>query len=225
MIGDKYEHRYKKFLKKKVTNKYIFAGSSSIDNWRPLHAFFPQLSPGWKGFFFKDKEGKRRVNWKLLKNRPKRNYENYGVGGTKICHLQVYLDRLFVNREGGVSPKKIIIYSGDNDLGTDTAEQIIENYEILIQRIREKGVTTPIYIVATKPSFKRQHQLDVIESIGTGLEETFADQDDVTIINTFDEFFGDNDDLDAAMFASDGLHLSRLAYEMWAEYIQAAWKN
>lgn len=226
MVGDRYQNRYDRFLNKQIKNKTIFVGSSSVANWKKIPTYFPELSDGWKGLFYKNKEGKRKVDWKLLKEGPRKNYENFGVGGTQICHLHVYLDRLFVNRQGGISPKRIVIYSGDNDLGNNyDAQGIVDNYSALIQRIREKGVTTPIYIISTKPSFKRLHQSHIIEDIGKRLEEQLDGKDDVTIINTFEEFFKTNGDLREDYFVSDGLHLTRRAYEMWAKYLRKSWNN
>jgi lysophospholipase L1-like esterase len=201
-MQDDFKKELSSFYTKKLRGITLFVGSSSIKMWKNTHNYFDEL-------FIKD---------------GKKNYYNRGFGGSQICHLLIHYKKLFVGKNRNQDPKRIIIYSGDNDLSNNlSATDIVDHYEHLIDDIRRSGVKSPIYIIATKPSVKRNTQQDIIKKIGTLLEQRLDNINNVYIINTFTEFFDVRGNLKVDFFKSDGLHLKPAAYRVWAKYLTTAW--
>lgn len=200
-MQDQFQTEISKFHARKLKDISIFVGSSSIRMWKNIHQYFSEL----------------------YQNTNSQNYYNRGFGGSQICHLIINYQKLFIGESKKQMPKRIIIYSGDNDLGTLSADKIVEHYQILIELIREKNKVSPIFIIATKPSFHRISQLDEIQRIGNLLEKNLNNKNGVKIINTYPAFFDDAGRLKEEYFLSDGLHLKPVVYEIWAKELEKLW--
>lgn len=186
---------------KKTTNflshTNIFVGSSSIRGWKNL----PQYFPNSEDFF-----------------------ENRGFGGSQICHMIIHAKNLFVGANQKENPKRIIIYSGDNDLSNNlNASDIAAHYQYLVKKIRHYGVKSPIYIFSTKPSLRRVNQIDEIKLIGTTLEKAFRPHQNVTVINPFSFYFDENQELREELYQKDGLHLRNTVYDYWSDLLISHW--
>jgi hypothetical protein len=200
-MEDQFASELSRFQSRNLKNKTLFIGSSSIRMWKKIYRYFEELY------------------WSSQDS----NYYNRGFGGSQICHLLIHYKKLFLGAKPELNPKRVVIYSGDNDLNNHDAQTIVTHYSILIEKLRAAGLNSPIYIIATKPSIVRLHQKEEIKLIGELLESQLDGVNGVTIINTFHEFFDENDEIRKDYFLSDGLHLKEIVYWKWAWYLKRAW--
>jgi lysophospholipase L1-like esterase len=195
-----FKSQLQKFSYRKLKDITIFAGSSSMRMWKNTHNYFDSL----------------------YKRNGKQNYFNRGFGGSQICHLLIHYKRLFVGKSIKQHPKRIVIYSGDNDLTNNlSAREVVDHYKLLIEYIRHAGVKSPISIIAVKPSPKRMAMVDTIKKIGELLESEVATLENIQVINIFNRYFDSTGRIRPELYRSDGLHLKPIVYRMWAK--QLAW--
>lgn len=201
---DDYSWRLGTFTQRNLNGKTIFSGSSSILMWKNIDKYFPSLN----------------------QNISSQNYYNRGFGGSQICHLLIHQRRLFFGSSKSQNPKRIVLYSGDNDLaGGLTIEEILNNYKLLIKNLRDGGITAPIYIIAVKPSPKRLSIVKDIQDLGIAIENKLSRLDGVEVINTFDLFFDEKGEIKKEYFLEDQLHLRPIVYWIWAKQLEKLWKS
>lgn len=200
---DEYSWTLGKFTQRNLQGKTIFSGSSSILMWKDTHRYFSTL---------------KKDIWN-------QNYYNRGFGGSQICHLLIHQRQIFFGSSKSQNPKRIVLYSGDNDLaGGLTIEQIITNYKLLISNLRDGGIAAPIYLIAAKPSPKRMYLVKSIQDLGIAMEDELSDFDGVYVINTFNEFFDEDGNIKMNFFLEDQLHLRPVVYWIWAKKLEKLWK-
>lgn len=201
---DEFINKINTFTQKKLNSKTIFSGSSSILMWKKTHKYFPTL----------------------YKNIGDQNYYNRGFGGSQVCHLLINYKKIFLGSSNFQNPKRIVIYSGDNDLANKLSpKKIVGHYKLLIQKIRSEGITSPIYFIAVKPSPKRMYMVDLIKKVGELMKVELEKISNIYVINQFSEFFDEAGKIKMHYYLSDELHLKPVVYEMWAKKLEALWKK
>ena len=78
---------------------------------------------------------------------------NLGFGGSSYPYCHMYFYRIFKN----LKPSKIVLYAGDNDLGTGhEPTRILRNFNLLLNDIVRKFRNANIYTISIKPSPRRE---------------------------------------------------------------------
>ncbi|MBR9845748.1 MAG: hypothetical protein GYB35_06375 [Algicola sp.] len=151
-------------------------------------------------------------NWNELFEKEK--IKNRGISGDKINGVIYRLDEVV-----RFNPDKIFLMIGVNDLGMQRKlEDIISNYEILINLILSKTPETKLYIqsiLPTKNQVARQNS-DILE-INKELVQ-LSKKYKLTFINLFDIFKTEDNELNMD-FSYDGLHLNAEGYLLWKKTI------
>lgn len=120
-----------------------------------------------------------------------------------------------------VSPEKIFIMAGTNDLVHVSIEKYIERYDSLITGLQRSLPDAKIYIQSVLPA---NHELasDYVPNTkvqeGNGAIKKLAESKGCTFINLYDLY-----ELDGKMkkeLSRDGIHLNPQAYDIWAEAIR-----
>lgn len=153
-------------------------------------------------------------NWAELFSNPR--IINRGVGGDTSKGI---LNRLpeIVNSK----PDKIFLDIGTNDLGKNIRiEEIIKNYEEVINLIQYSSPTTRIYVQSVLPTNNHpERSNDSIIALNSQIKE-LAERKSVKYINLFDSYLDTNGSLRMEL-SYDGLHLKRLGgYEIWKSLIE-----
>jgi lysophospholipase L1-like esterase len=140
---------------------------------------------------------------------------NRGFGGSELRDSTYYADRIIVP----YAPRKILIYAGDNDLGSGRSpQQLREDFRSFVRRVRRDLAEVDIAYIAVKPSPARAHLLDT-QRQANALIEAEAAALEVDFIDIFAPM------LDAAgkpreeLFLEDRLHMNRAGYEIWRRVI------
>lgn len=199
-----FQDKISTFNEKDLKGKTIFSGSSSILMWKNTHQYFKSL----------------------YKKSGTQNYYNRGFGGSQVCHLLINYKKIFVGKNKLNNPKRIVLYSGDNDLANNLSpSKIVEHFRLLIQNLRAAGITAPIYLITVKPSPKRMYMIDLIENVGKLMKSELEKLENVYVINPFSKFFTANGELKSGYYLSDGLHLKPVVYKMWAQKLETLWTS
>ena len=120
-------------------------------------------------------------------------------------------------------PKAILLMIGINDISQDqTAEQIFEKYQRLIDRIWAQAADTKLYVQSVLPineSFGRWKTLegktDVVPVLNVKLRH-YCERNHIAYINLFKDFIYHGTNEMRRPLTSDGLHLTYLGYKLWA---------
>lgn len=144
-----------------------------------------------------------------------------GIGGTTYEFLLRNADRLL----SSCHPKRVIIYSGDTDIGTGAGGEKVADAVAL--RAREMAAEVEavhpdakIYFLAIKPSIKRASAA-LAQARANEAIKRLADEKPgkVFFLDTRPSLTAPDGSPDPSCFAADGLHLNEQGYARWNELI------
>lgn len=147
---------------------------------------------------------------------PDYNIVNRGIDADLTEGIIRRLDETVLN----LRPAKVFIMIGTNDIYRGLSkEEIVDNYQIIIDRIKEKSPSTQIFIQSILSTGKVEQYRDnkLIEEINKELK-TIANQENLKYIE-LSTLFTDEQGYLAAKYSEDGLHLKGNAYQLWANDI------
>ena len=151
-----------------------------------------------------------------------RHAKNRGISGDITYGVLERLDEVIEGK-----PAKVFILIGINDISRNIPDaRILQNYQRMVTRIKQGSPKTRIYLQTLMPvnsSFgkfpnhynKDQHLL----AVNQGLRELAA-REQVTLVDLYPAFLDNQNRLQAA-YTHDGLHLTALGYQKWAELLKA----
>ena len=179
-----------------------FMGDSITRRWGTSDAQYADLYANWQQNF---------TGW---------NAGNFGWGGDKTQHM---LWRLKNGELDGVNPKVVVLLAGTNNVGRaspigDTqarADEVARGVAAVAREIRKRAPKATLLITGITP---RDDNLDVMPIINQANQQIarLADGKTVRYINVNDRLALPDGHLRDGM-APDGLHLSPLAYQIWAD--------
>lgn len=142
---------------------------------------------------------------------------NLGFGGSTLAACAWYFDRIFAQI---TTPKSIIIYAGDNDLGDGRLpEEVCLFYRQLISQIRNRFGNVPCSFVSIKPSAKRWEIIEHIKAANRLIIAEIEKDEFQHYIDVFPDTLNESGYPQEAFFEMDGLHLSHAGYAVWKEVI------
>ena len=147
-----------------------------------------------------------------------KHVRNRGIAGDNVDGVLNRLDAILSKK-----PKAILLMIGINDISQDqTAEQIFEKYQRLIDRIWAQAADTKLYVQSVLPineSFGRWKTLegktDVVPILNVKLRH-YCERNHIAYINLFKDFIYHGTNEMRRPLTSDGLHLTSLGYKLWA---------
>ena len=121
-------------------------------------------------------------------------------------------------------PDKIFLMIGYNDLSRRLGiDEIVTNYETILQTIRARSPGTKIYIQSVLPvrydKYKgevKNHQVIQLNNRLRQLSQRF----DATYIDLFSQFCDSDEQLRKDFAGTDGLHLNGKAYRKWKSILE-----
>ncbi|GEM_PF-2737506 len=144
-----------------------------------------------------------------------------GVGGSNYRFLVANAERLL----SACKPQRIVVYSGDNDIGEGkggdkSADTVVALARELVEKIQVLHPEAKIYILGVKPSIKRAAAEPVQARANEGLKMIAEEKaGKVVYVDTRPSLLGADGQPDADLFAPDGLHLNEKGYAKWNELI------
>lgn len=147
--------------------------------------------------------------------------KNRGISGDVTDGVLNRLDEVTES-----NPSKIFIMIGINDLSRGkTTQEILNNYEIILDRIISSSPATKIYVESVLPvndnftQFEKHYaRADSVIILNNKLEKLAADKKQ-TYINLYTPFLDNKGKLNSDL-TEDGLHLNGKAYLLWKSLVE-----
>ena len=187
-------------------------------NWKDEINAFDSLngdSPSQGGILF---TGSSSIKfWKdPAKDFDNPNILNRGFGGSQIIDLIENFDQVILKYH----PKKIVIYSGDNDVQNGkSAEIVFGDFCTLYGMIKAKLPKTKVSYIAIKPSLNRWSKVLEMKKTNTMINEYLNTKSNGNFIDIFSPMIGEDGKPLEKLFVKDGLHLSDKGYQLWTKIL------
>ena len=142
---------------------------------------------------------------------------NRGFGGSQIIDLIENFDQIILKYH----PKKIVIYSGDNDVDIGkSAEIVYGDFCTLYGMIKAKLPDAEIVYIAIKPSLARWDKVLEMSKTNTMINEFLNNQDNGYFADIFSPMIGLDGKPMGILFIEDGLHMSEEGYQLWTKILR-----
>jgi lysophospholipase L1-like esterase len=157
--------------------------------------------------------------WDLDAAFPGRHAIKRGFGGSHVSDNLFYADRIIVPYR----PSLIVFYAGDADVAAGkTAEQIGADYRALVALLHQRLPAARIVIVGTKPSPAHWPHMKTIRAANAAARSLAAADPLVEYADAEAALLGADGQPQAALFAENGLNLTRRGYEAWTRALRPA---
>ena len=143
---------------------------------------------------------------------------NLGFGGATVESGLRYFDAMM----DGVSARSMVLYFGENDIASDglTAEQVHSGMSQLVERIRARFGSIPLYVVSIKHSPSRWIYAEEFERLNERLRTMCSERDGISFIDLSSCLIGHNRRPIGRYYANDQLHLNAAGYRLWADELK-----
>ncbi len=142
---------------------------------------------------------------------------NLGFGGSSYKWCDHFFGEVFEF----IKPSRIILYAGDNDLGTGTTEnQIMHSVNNLLTKMEIVYGGLPTSIISVKPSPDRLYLKDKIESLNEKLAHKTKQINRGSFIDVYSAMLDSNNNVRPELYLEDQLHLNLKGYEIWKKVIR-----
>lgn len=141
---------------------------------------------------------------------------NLGFGGSTLEACGYFFKRIIKP----LSPKHLVVYAGDNDLGDGKTPAQVHRYFLeLCKLIDESFGCLPTTYVSIKPSPARWQINDKIKTTNILIEETIRNKQFMYFVDVYSKMIGDNGLPIKYLYDDDELHLSREGYKLWKQLL------
>ena len=168
----------------------LFAGSSSIRLWNSINEDMQPYSVIQRGY-----------------------------GGAKLSDFALYAEEIIYPHNF----KALVIFIANDISGSDndkTPEVVAGLFEYIVDIVREKYPTTPIFWIQITPTLSRWAEWDKIEKSNNIIKQYCEDSENLHFIET-EKLFLNNDGLpNSNLFIEDQLHLNKDGYDIWTRKIK-----
>ena len=142
---------------------------------------------------------------------------NRGFGGSQMFQLNLYRDRIVVPYQ----PKAVLVYEGDNDVAMGkTVMQITSEYLDFITHLQSHLPKTDVYIIAVKPSIRRQSMWPTMQKANQALSKLAKKYQHVQFLDIATPMLLEDGSINPDLFVDDELHMNAKGYEIWTEVIK-----
>ena len=148
---------------------------------------------------------------------PNQTVLNAGFGGSTLAACVYYFERLVVP----ATPRSIVFYAGDNDLGDgQTPDAVLGSLHALQEKVASQLGATPFAFISVKPSVQRFGILDRIRAVNEGAQRILVTRPQSFYIDIATPSLGNDGTPRRSLFADDGLHLSAEGYALWTQVVR-----
>jgi len=156
--------------------------------------------------------------WNLEKSFPDLKAINCGFGGSHLFDSTHFSDRLIKP----FAPHTIVLYAGDNDIGSGlSVEETVNDFIDCVAAFRKARPGVRILYVAIKPSHKRWGKYPTMKSANKKIAALIEKDDNAAFVDIASAMLAGSEDGPPPqdLFMEDGLHLSEKGYAMWTELV------
>lgn len=156
--------------------------------------------------------------WETLRNDlPRFRVFRRGFGGAHMSDVVTYAGRIILPYE----PLMVVVHAGGNDLAAGKSPgQVLKDFKALVRRIHRVNPQLRIGFISIKPSPARWHLVQAIRQANRMIK-AYTEQDErLVFIDIFDQMLDGSGQPRQSLYASDGLHLNREGYRLWADSVR-----
>jgi len=152
------------------------------------------------------------VRWNLLEYFPDLKVINRGFGGSEMADAARYASRIVVP----YSPRIVVLYSGDNDIGRGvTPEKVEADFERFVQVVHGAVPQTRIVVIGVKPSIHRWAVYDNMKKANALMRAYSDEHKGLDYVDVGPPMLGADGKPRPELFVPDGLHLTAEGYKLW----------
>lgn len=144
------------------------------------------------------------------------NPVNLAFGGSTLAACSWFYKRNFK----GISPRAVMIYAGDNDLGDSRhPEEVVLFFRTLLDQIRKDYGNIPVTFVSIKPSPSRWYLEGSIRYANNNIKEITKEDKNFYFVDIYEAMLDASGQPNKDYFIEDGLHLNKKGYQVWYDII------
>jgi lysophospholipase L1-like esterase len=152
------------------------------------------------------------VRWNLPESFPDLKVINRGFGGSEMADAARYASRIVVP----YSPRIVVLYSGDNDIGRGvTPEKVEADFERFVQVVHGALPQARIVVIAVKPSLLRWAVWDNMKKANALMRAYIDSHKGLEYVDVGPPMLGTDGKPRPELFVPDGLHLTAEGYKLW----------
>ncbi|MEO8307654.1 MAG: GDSL-type esterase/lipase family protein [Pseudomonadota bacterium] len=140
-----------------------------------------------------------------------------GLGGSTADDIDYYLERMVLVYR----PRAVVLYEGDNDIGTGATPQYVANRIAgIMGRITARYPNVRVYVISIKPSVARWSLWPQMTQANQLLEAFCNTDARYTFIDISLALLGGNGQPKPEYYVTGGLHLNTAGYQAWTSVIR-----
>lgn len=145
------------------------------------------------------------------------NVINLGFGGSSYPYCYNYFDRVFKH----LTPSHIVLYAGDNDLGSGHAiMEVFNDFKKLIEAIHSMYSSIPIHVISIKPSPSRAHLLSMTRETNALMKKYIQATKNGRWVELFAKMLDENAQTLPNLYIEDQLHMNARGYDVWRKVVK-----
>jgi lysophospholipase L1-like esterase len=192
------------------------AGAQDFSQWEPAISSFEkadQASPVKKGKYIVFTGSSSIVGWKTLhEDFQNKNILNRAFGGSQTFEVVHFADRIIKPYK----PKQVVIYSGDNDIAAGkTPEEVLKDFKILYNKIKESNRCAVITYISIKPSPSRKQYMPAIVKTNKLISDFLAEKKRTSYVDIYNPMLTADGRPRPELFQPDSLHMVQAGYDLW----------
>jgi lysophospholipase L1-like esterase len=141
---------------------------------------------------------------------------NRGFGGSFMADAVRYVDRIVVPYQ----PRTVVLYEGDNDLTTLTAEQIGQQFGQFVDKVHTALPAARIIVISIKPSVRRWEFVDKMRAANALIKKQCEGKPFLTYVDVETPMLGADGKPRPELYVEDNLHMSAEGYKIWTALLQ-----
>ena len=151
------------------------------------------------------------MRWNLPEYFPDLKVINRGFGGSEKADAARYASRIVVP----YSPRIVVLYSGDNDIGRGVTPAKVEaDFERFVQVVHGAVPQARIVVIAVKPSILRWAVYDNMKKANTLMRAYIDTHKGLGYVEVGPPMLGADGKPRPELFVQDGLHLTAEGYKL-----------
>lgn len=142
---------------------------------------------------------------------------NLGFGGSTLEACDYFFGRLIPP----VSPRSILLYAGDNDLGDGRGpEQVLGWFRSFADKVDRSLGAIPFGFLSVKPSPARHSIMERIRRLNELIACEIHSRPSAYYVDVFAAMLDEGGKPRQSYFLEDGLHLSHEGYRLWSKLLE-----
>lgn len=148
----------------------------------------------------------------LRQDFPHLNVVNRGFGGSHLEDLVFWAPKIVTPYQ----PKKIVVYSGENDIEVgQSAENVLADFRAFVDFRDKELPNVPIVYISMKPTVLRWAKWPEMKRANDLIRAEAARRKRVTIVDISESMLGADGKPIPELFLADGLHMNSAGYAIW----------